>query len=84
MVNYSNTKIYKIMSHLGDKIYIGSTTKRYLSQRMDNHRSGYKLWKHGTQGKVNSYTLFDEYGVENCEIVLIEAYPCNGKDEVSS
>ena len=28
MVNYQNTKIYKIESHLGPKIYIGSTTKQ--------------------------------------------------------
>ena len=32
MPNYSLTKIYKIESHLGDKIYIGSTSKQYLSQ----------------------------------------------------
>jgi hypothetical protein len=43
MVNYGNGKIYKIESHLGDKIYIGSTTKQYLSQRMDKHRSEYRL-----------------------------------------
>ena len=27
MVNYGNGKVYKIESHLGDNIYIGSTTK---------------------------------------------------------
>ena len=82
MVNYSNAKIYKIMSHLGDKIYIGSTTKKYLSQRMENHRASYKLWKADKVGKVNSFLLFDEYGVENCKIVLIELCPCESKDEV--
>ena len=70
------------MSHLGDKIYIGSTTKKYLSQRMENHRASYKLWKADKVGKVNSFLLFDEYGVENCKIVLIELYPCESKDEV--
>ena len=30
MTDYSKTKIYKIESHLGDKIYIGSTCKQYL------------------------------------------------------
>ena len=81
MVNYSNTKIYKIMSHLGDKIYIGSTTKQYLSQRMDNHRNSYKRWQAGVGSLTKSYEVFDEYGVENCEIILIESYPCNSKDE---
>ena len=32
---YNNGKIYKIESNLGNKIYIGSTTKDYLSQRME-------------------------------------------------
>ena len=41
MVNYSNGKIYKIESDLGDLIYIGSTTKYYLSQRMERHRFDY-------------------------------------------
>jgi hypothetical protein len=85
MVNYQNTKIYKIESHLGDKIYIGSTTKEYLSQRMDKHRSGYKRWKDGKYGShVRSYDLFDEYGIENCKIMLIELYPCNISDERSA
>ena len=29
--DYQKTKIYKIESHLGDKIYVGSTAKEYLS-----------------------------------------------------
>ena len=32
MVNYANSKVYKIWSTQGDKIYVGSTTKQYLSQ----------------------------------------------------
>jgi hypothetical protein len=81
MVNYENTKIYKIESHLGPKIYIGSTTKQYLSQRMDSHRRNYKCWKYGKGSHVRSYDLFDEYGIENCKITLIEVYPCNIHDE---
>ncbi len=82
MVNYQNSKIYKIQSHLGDKVYIGSTTKQYLSQRMDVHRSAYKRWKQGkTEAKTSSFEVFDEYGVDNCTIVLLEVCPCNSKDE---
>ena len=69
------------MSHDGDKIYIGSTTKKLLSMRMSHHRSGYKQWKEGKTNKTSSYELFDEYGVEKCFIVLIELYPCSNKDE---
>lgn len=82
MVNYENGKIYKIESHIGDKIYVGSTTKQYLSQRMDKHRSSYKYWKNGKADYVTSYGLFDEYGLENCKIVLLEACECKSKDEL--
>ncbi len=42
MVNYTNSKVYKIWSTLGNNIYVGSTTKQYLSQRMDKHRECYR------------------------------------------
>jgi hypothetical protein len=82
-MDYKKGKIYKIESSKGNKIYIGSTTKDLLSQRMDKHRSNYKAWKKGNdQGKLSSFILFDEYGVENCKIILIESFPCNSKDEL--
>ena len=82
MVNYQTSQIYKIESTQGPKVYIGSTTKQYLSQRMDKHRSSYKQWKEGKVNKVMAYDLFDEYGVENCSIILIESFSCNSKDEL--
>ena len=82
MVNYTNSKVYKIWSHQGDKIYIGSTTKEYLSQRMDKHRSDYKRWKEDKCAFVSSYSVFDEYGLENCFIELLVAKECNSKDEL--
>jgi adenylate kinase family enzyme len=81
MTDYTKTKIYKIESHLGDKIYVGSTAKNYLSQRLQQHKVGYKLWKEGKINKTTSYDIFDEYGVENCIITLIESCPCTCKDE---
>jgi len=80
MVNYSNTKIYKIWSTLGPHIYIGSTTKEYLSQRMDNHRNKYKSDK---SLKTTSKLIFEEYGIENCFIELLEAKDCKDKHESS-
>jgi hypothetical protein len=82
MVNYENGKIYKIESHVGDKVYIGSTTKEYLSQRMDTHRKDYKKWKNNKRGLTTSFNLFEEYGLENCKIILLESYPCSSKDEL--
>jgi hypothetical protein len=60
MVNYNNGKIYKIESHLGDKVYIGSTTKEYLSQRMTAHRESFNQWKKGKRELTTSFLLFDE------------------------
>ena len=86
MVNYQNSKIYKIVSDNGNKIYIGSTTKQYLSQRMNKHRSDYKEWLKAESSRrtshVRSFDLFEEYGLENCKIILIESFPCNSKDEL--
>jgi len=85
MVNYSNGKIYKIepiVEHEEGDIYIGSTTKLYLSQRMDSHRSKYKLWKNGSRDFTTSFLLFEKYCIENCNILLIESVNANSKDEL--
>jgi hypothetical protein len=86
MVNYSNGKIYKIEAlnaPIDEKVYVGSTTKQYLCQRMDTHRADYKRWIEGKfKGCVRSYELFDKYGVDNCVIVLIESVNANSKDEL--
>ncbi len=87
MVNYGISKIYKIeptCDHPEEDIYIGSTTKKYLSQRMDTHRNNYKLWKDGKTNKTSSYDLFDKYGIDNCVILLIENCKCETIDELRS
>jgi hypothetical protein len=79
MVNYGKGKVYKIWSPThGDKIYIGSTTKEYLSQRMDHHRADYKRQK----AYLTAFILFEEYGMENCKIELLEAKECTSKEEL--
>jgi len=82
--NYNNGKVYKIESHLGDKVYYGSTTKKLLSQRMTKHRGDYKGWLKGKCHLVTSYYLFEEYGLENCKIILVESCPCETKDELKA
>jgi hypothetical protein len=80
--DYSKSKVYKIWSTQGDMIYIGSTTKEYLSQRMTAHRHGYSAWKKHNQKFITSYKLFDEYGVDNCFIELLEAKELKNNDEI--
>lgn len=86
MVNYKNGKIYKIEAMNGEDgdIYVGSTTKEYLSQRMDTHRSNYKHWVKSNKSSelTTSFKLFDKYGIDNCVIVLLELVNANSKDEL--
>jgi hypothetical protein len=86
MVNYSNGKIYKIEPVNGEEgdIYIGSTTKKLLSQRMTKHRGDYKCWKNENGTKTTSFDLFDKYGIDNCKIILLELVKAKSKDELHS
>ena len=83
MVNYNQGKIYRIepisLGVTGD-IYIGSTTKKLLSQRMSHHRN---MFRNNTK-PLSAFKLFEKYGSENLRIVLIELYPCGSKDELES
>jgi len=87
MVNYGNGKIYKIEAINGEDrdIYVGSTTKKYLCQRMVAHREDYDKWKNGyCISKLTSFDIFDKYGVDNCQIILLETFSCNSRDELTS
>ena len=74
---YQRGKIYKIVDVGYTKCYIGSTIET-LSNRLSKHRNQYKT----RVTHVNSFLLFDEFGVENCKIELIENFPCSSKEEL--
>jgi hypothetical protein len=84
MTNYQNGKVYMIEALNGEEgdIYVGSTAKQYLSQRMTFHRDSYKCWKEGKTSYLTAFGLFDKYGLENCSIKLLETCPCNSRDEL--
>ena len=66
--------IYKIIpkcEHEEGEIYIGSTKKK-LKYRYSQHKCNYDYWKDGRYARVRCFVLFDKYGVENCEIILLE------------
>jgi hypothetical protein len=79
MVNYQNSKIYKIWSPQTDKIYIGSTVK-LLCRRMADHKSDYKAYLEGRQHFISSYKLIE---LSDCAIELIENYSCNSREELN-
>lgn len=76
---YQQGKIYKIISDLTDTIYVGSTTST-LSARMAQHRRGYKHFINTGKGFITSYEILEID--PDCQIILIENYPCNSKDEL--
>ena len=79
MPDYSLGKIYKIICHKTGLVYIGSTCEPTLARRLAGHVANYKQY---LKGKTNFTTSFNviENGVY--EIVLIESYSCESKDEL--
>ena len=85
MSDFKLAKIYKIIplnqDHESD-VYIGSTCKPRLSQRMSKHKCDYNRWKDGKHGNMSSFKLFEKYSVENCNIFLIEEFHCETIDQL--
>jgi len=78
MVNYSNSKIYKIVDMTNDNIYIGSTTQK-LSTRLASHRRKYKDYLNGNYDFTRSFDIIKN---GNFRIELIELFPCETKEEL--
>jgi len=76
---YEHGKIYKLVSPHTDKIYIGSTCKKYLCHRLASHKMQYKKIKQGLNQYISSFELFE---LGDVEIVLLESVNCNTKDEL--
>lgn len=78
-MDYKNGKIYRLV--FNEKQYIGATTQP-LHKRKHQHKEN---WKSGEQ-KYKSSILYNEankFG-GNVEIILIEEYPCNNKQQLES
>jgi len=81
-MDYKNAKIYKIIDIGYTKMYIGSTTQP-LYKRLSKHKCDYKRWKNGKlTKKITSFDLFDEFGIENCKIELVEEFKCENKEQL--
>ena len=78
MVNYQKGKIYRIVCNTTDETYIGSTVQT-LSRRLATHNGDYRRWKRKKRRYISSFTILER---ENYQIVLLEAYPCNNKEEL--
>jgi hypothetical protein len=80
-MDYKNGKIYKIIDIAYTTQYIGSTTQT-LSRRFSKHKSNYKVWQANKINKISVFDIFEKFGIENCKIELIEAFPCDNRDEL--
>ena len=80
MPNYKQSKIYYIINHTTNLKYVGSTTNKYLSQRLQKHLSDYKKYLKGE--KATPATSHKVLTNDNFEILLLENFPCNSKEEL--
>ena len=73
MVNYANSKIYKITCNVTGLTYYGSTVNP-LSKRMGQHRSDFKK-----NGLCKSKLVLASGDYDYC---LVEKFPCDDKTEL--
>ena len=78
MVNYQNAKIYRIVCNVTGKQYIGSTCK-LLCQRLAGHRGSYKCFKNRKGHYITSFKVLEN---DDFDIILIENFPCDNKEEL--
>jgi group I intron endonuclease len=77
-LNYQNGKIYVIRNHVNEKVYVGSTTQS-LSKRWGGHKANSKK-----RPNYLIYKAFEDLGIDNFYIQLIENYPCENKEQLRS
>ena len=78
-LDYSQGKIYKIVSNITDDVYIGSTCNT-INRRLTNHIQLYKSFKKGI--RKNSCSSFQIIENGEYDIVLIEDFPCDRKEQL--
>ena len=79
MPDYSLGKIYKIVDNTNGKIYVGSTCEPTLSRRLAKHVNNYKCYLNEKSNYMSSFKILVN---QNYDIILIENYPCESKDEL--
>ena len=78
MSNYQNGKIYKIVCNITNEIYVGSTTLS-LSERLRQHTNHYKCYLNNKSHNYSSFVIIER---GNYDIVLLENYPCETKEQL--
>ena len=85
ITDYNEFNIYKLVplvDHESHEIYI-SFTCYSLSKAMTIIKSTYASYKKGMQTNYKKqYSLFDKYGIDNIDIILIEKVNTKSKDDL--
>ena len=56
---------------------------KFEQKKWKRHRKQYKEYIKGRmKKKTTAIDIFNEFGIENCTIELIENYPCQSKEEL--
>lgn len=77
MERYGKARIYKLVG--GGKTYYGSTCET-LSRRLSGHKADYKRFLNGKRHyNLTAFELLEE---PDLDIVLVEEYPCENKDQL--
>jgi len=80
MVNYNNTKIFKIVNIINDEIIINYTTLKYLSSKYQQLKNQSNKDKYKNN---NIIQYINKYGCNNCKLILIENISCNNIEEIN-
>jgi hypothetical protein len=75
-MDYKNGKIYKIVSDLTDKIYIGSTCQ-LLCKRLAKHKTN-------INSAHNRCKVIELFKLGETRIELIEDFPCERKEQLNA
>lgn len=76
MVCYANGKVYKLVSTVDGKEYVGSTCCRLTDRKCHHKKTSVKY------PNRRVYAHFIKIGMENMQIVLIEDFPCESSNQL--
>lgn len=87
MVDYSKSKIFKIVDNVSYKQVVLCSTKKYISSVYSSYLMQYEKYKNKSLNKNIKDELKEVFLIlknKNCSCVLIENYPCNSVDELKA
>ncbi len=80
MIDYQLGKIYTLVNTINNTIYVGSTTRKYLSTRMAAHRAS----ADDPKQMSSLYAAMRTLGSQNFTIVLHHNFPSQSKNELEA